>query len=686
MANTAAPRTDTDPILRHARDQQIDRYGARLVQASQKYTDRFQPSKPNKQDTGDTTKSKKGPPGGYDATPVPEAPPGYTLKITFHRADNLPYADLGTLSADPYIIAVLKTSLLKRHKEDPYLTLRTPTVHRNTNPEWNAEWIVANVSASGFYLKCRLYDEDPADHDDRLGNVHINVASISDDYRGFTEQTYELKKRVGSKRAYTFRGCAALLSRSVKFTGSLTVSVENLGRTQDTNGGRAYTIGPLAWSRHHSPLIGRLTGTKDRGEEKDGKAGVERYNFQAIQMQLRGPVPAELYHRYVEFRPFVAGMFTDKSLRGRILNRALHHQHARIYNYDKSTLYGSFQEPCTDLTRQFLDFVHYDQGGRIFTYVLTLDAHFRFTETGKEFGIDLLSKHTMHSDVSIYIAFSGEFFIRRLKHPNRHRPNSDHSADPAEILPPEDENVEEERSKHDNVKYRDPKYYELVIDNDSGTYRPNAKLLPKLKGFLETNLPGLRIVTMDCQADEEKMGKLKEEQREKKQHSGTQITYLQNSSMSSLSSSDEEELKNRAEGVVHEKRYKREYHKFVGGGTDSHHGDGTAAKAAPPPAESSGANGSAAAAGNGAADEKQEGVADGTPESTTEHSGAADTDEKQRDGGLPRPWKSGPQHLTVNGVVSKHEQKQAKEHGEARAEALNEHYDKQEEKEPATSS
>jgi hypothetical protein len=33
--------------------------------------------------------------------------------------------------------------------------------------------------------------------------------------------------------------------------------------------------------------------------------------------------------------------------------------------------------------------------------VITLDGMFRFTETGKEFGIDMLSKHTMHSDVNV---------------------------------------------------------------------------------------------------------------------------------------------------------------------------------------------------------------------------------------------------------------------------------------------
>ena len=284
-------------------------------------------------------------------------------------------------------------------------------------------------------------------------------------------------------------------------------------------------------------------------------------------MQLHGPVPAELYHRYVEFRPFVAGMFTDHSLRGRILNRALHHQHARVYNYDRSTNYGKFEKPCKQMTKLFLDLVRYDRGGRIFTYVLTLDGLFRFTETGKEFGIDLLSKHTMHSDVSQYIAFSGEFFIRRLKHPNK---NKEASPSPTtEALPPAPDDNDEDRS--DSAEDQQTKHYEMVIDNDSGTYRPNAEKLRTLKKFMAQNFPSLRVVTLDCQADEEKMQKLKGEQRERKKQSGQMITYMQNSSMSSISSSDEEELSNRAAGV-HESTYKHQLHKYVAHGQDKFHG------------------------------------------------------------------------------------------------------------------
>ncbi|KAL9131848.1 MAG: hypothetical protein Q9217_000294 [Psora testacea] len=475
---------------------------------------------------GHKKEKKKDPAGGFDEAPIPRAPPGYTVKFIFHRATSLPFADINSLSSDPYVLAQLNTKLPTRHKQDPYLRWRTPTIRRSVDPVWNSEWIVANVPASGFALKARLYDEDPADHDDRLGDVHVHVDNIGDNWEGIKERPYKIKKRRGSKRAYLIRGCAAMFSRSIKMSGDLIISAEVLGRTDTDNGGRLWTIGPCNWSQHLSPMIGRLAGTK----EPDKAGGTE--NFQANQMQLAGPVPASLYHRYVEFKPFIAGMFTSTSLRGRILNHALHHQHSRIYNYDRDTIYGGFPSPSCDMTLQFLDLVHYDKGGRVYTYVLTLDGQWRFTETGKEFGIDMLSKHTMHSDVNIYVAFSGEFFVRRLKRPHGSgSPEDQATHPPAEIEdgPPQDEPP------------KDAAYYSLVIDNDSGTYRPSAKLLPQLKQYMERNLPGIKIITLDCNGDKDKMNKWKEEQRERKKAEGNRTVVVQNDG-SSLSSSEASDL------------------------------------------------------------------------------------------------------------------------------------------------
>lgn len=528
-----------------------------------------------------------GPAGGFDSTPIPSPPSGtvgYTIRIRIHQATNLTMGDAHVFSSDPYVLAQLKTpSVSTRHKEDPPLRFRSQTIHRSTEPEWNAEWIVANVPSSGFKLKLRVYDEDPADHDDLLGKVHITVPKIDGDWKGYKLESFPLKLRDSSKRALLIRSAAKALRIVSEMRGELYVSIKVLERTPTDDGqnGRMYTIRPCRWIRHYSPILGRIANIKEPGEEEekeekaqagdvDARKGsvtngktkkkAERYNFQANQMQLPGPVPAKLYHRFVEFKPWVKRMFTTKGFQGIVLGKALHHQHTRVYNFGRSTEWGSFTEaPSAELTKKFLELVHYDIGGRIFTYVLTLDALWRFTETGKEFGIDMLSKHTMHSDVSIYIAFSGEFFIRRLKHKNRPPPPDpvesssqqaplDHK--PNETHPPADLS----NSNPDSDPPIDPSNYELVIDNDSGTYRPNAAMLPVLSEYLSRCLPGLHILTLDCQADAEQMSRMKSEQRERKKREGNNIIYAQVSDSSSISSSDDERLDDVQEAWSSERR------------------------------------------------------------------------------------------------------------------------------------
>jgi hypothetical protein len=211
------------------------------------------------------------PPGGFDATPLPDAPQGYTLKFTFHRAYNLPVADLHLQSSDPFIHATLMASVPKRHKEDPLLTRRTRTIRRTTEPVWDEDWVVANVPASGFLLKCRLYDEDWPDHDDRLGNVTIRVPQLDENWEGLgpNGRIYEVQKRAGSKRAYLFHAATAAICRDHSMTPRLHVSIHVLGKS-DPPYAQMYTVGPTTWVKHYSPMIGRLAGVRvNRDEEED---------------------------------------------------------------------------------------------------------------------------------------------------------------------------------------------------------------------------------------------------------------------------------------------------------------------------------------------------------------------------------------------------------------------------------
>jgi hypothetical protein len=239
------------------------------------------PSAPADKDT----KVSKKPKGGFDATPIPGAPSGYTIKITIHRAQNLPMADLNSLSSDPFVVTQMYTTNITRHKEDPPLRMRTFTVRRDVNPEWDAEWVVANVPATGFKLKCRIYDEDPADHDDRLGNAHILVPSLDENWQGIQEQSFKVKKRMGSKRAYLVQALATGVRIRKHMDGHLVLSIKMLGKTESEDGGRVYTVGPMWWTRHYSPLLGRFLGRKtpgkqgEDGDEEPGKPKTERYKY-----------------------------------------------------------------------------------------------------------------------------------------------------------------------------------------------------------------------------------------------------------------------------------------------------------------------------------------------------------------------------------------------------------------------
>lgn len=208
-------------------------------------------------------KEKAKPPGGFDTTPLPNAPPGYTVKFIFHGATNLPAGDILPVTSDPFVYATLRSALPKRHKEDPDIARRTHTQRRTTEPEWNDEWIVANIPASGFSLQCRIYDEDYPNKDDCLGSVTIEVDRIMPDWEGTPApgREYKVTKRTGSKGVYLLRAINGCLDPRVDMTPTLRISMELLGQSSPPHG-QMYTVGPCYHFQHFSPTIGRITGTK----------------------------------------------------------------------------------------------------------------------------------------------------------------------------------------------------------------------------------------------------------------------------------------------------------------------------------------------------------------------------------------------------------------------------------------
>lgn len=105
----------------------------------------------------------------------------------------------------------------------------------------------------------------------------------------------------------------------------------------------------------------------------------------------------------------------------------------------------------------------------VYTYIISSeDDSFRFSETGAAFFVDFASKHALHSSCAETVRYSGEF------HP---RPAGGWD------------------SFSDDVPDDDIQW-ELVIDNNSGTYSPDSGLLPVLKQLLEYNFSGLKVVAL----------------------------------------------------------------------------------------------------------------------------------------------------------------------------------------------
>ena len=76
-------------------------------------------------------------------------------------------------------------------------------------------------------------------------------------------------------------------------------------------------------------------------EQTDGTGSqLSASTFVANKIQLTGPVPSELRHRYVGYKPFIDWMFKDTGIAGHLLHYGLRKQYRTIYACDKRTVWG----------------------------------------------------------------------------------------------------------------------------------------------------------------------------------------------------------------------------------------------------------------------------------------------------------------------------------------------------------
>ncbi|KAK6502098.1 hypothetical protein TWF481_009907 [Arthrobotrys musiformis] len=286
----------------------------------------------------------------------------YDIVIRFHSVSNLPVADLGKFSSDPYLKIKLGVSPKKTTEsgwhvkenaapdpDDPIIVFRTPTHHQTLHPIFPPQtfWIVSNVPESGFSMTVICRDEDPSNKDDGLGKTKIEIETITGIGWKKEHMRIELRRRNGggSWRAFAFSPVLNAINGQKISSGRpiADMSIEVIGETQN-NAGRLfpYTSGPAYFSKHFSPFAGRMTGivekTDDTASIASGGSALfsgKKYNFQANVLQLQGPVPPELNHPFVPSKWFIKKLFT-----GKILPHALHAHHRNIFSHDLKTIYG----------------------------------------------------------------------------------------------------------------------------------------------------------------------------------------------------------------------------------------------------------------------------------------------------------------------------------------------------------
>ncbi|KZT11191.1 uncharacterized protein LAESUDRAFT_720386 [Laetiporus sulphureus 93-53] len=356
------------------------------------------------------------------------------LTVHFVSASGLPKMDV-VGSADPYFVARL----------DNKISYISAVITSTRSPVWNEVWRVRNVPHNST-LTVEVMDKDSNSlTDDYIGHFLTAVTP------GETE--FRIEDRALKRNRGTFR-----------------LNIEIMPSRDPAASDFPYDFdGPVRYSTHYSPTVGRLTQADSRlyTTWKVYIKGVHRFFGDSVQHWNRD---------YAKARSIFQGP-TALAIR-----TVIHTGHRMLYARTVSNGFGFIDGP-EDVHHLFHGHAARDESGpsarnpfvhRIkpatYTYVIAVDDDsWRFSETGAKFLVNMASKHALHSNCAEAVRFSGEF------HP---RPKGGW------------ENFQDEMRDEDVE-------WELVVDNKSGTYAPDCAMLPAVKALLEYNLPGFAVVTYD---------------------------------------------------------------------------------------------------------------------------------------------------------------------------------------------
>ncbi|KAG2131240.1 uncharacterized protein EDB93DRAFT_1094489 [Suillus bovinus] len=314
----------------------------------------------------------------------------------------------------------------------------TSTIKVNTlSPVWDETWMVKMVPSTATLSVVVQEVETGALVDNDIGTFQTSV-------NPGTREVEIVGKRSGRKK------------------GSFWLKIESSPSAHNSRSLPYSFDGPIHYSRHDSPTMGVLTNLKDTRLYSTWKIYIKGVP------QLFGDMVQRWNHDYKAAHAIFKRP-TSIAVRSGIM--AGHHM---LYARSVSNGFGVitsaddvFKLLRGGLRRDGTSIFENRVKPAVYTYVIAEeDDTFRFSETGAAFFVDFASKHALLSNCAESVVYSGEF------HP---RPQGGW------------ENFSDET---DDSGVR----WELVIDNNSGTYSPNPDMLHKVVQLLELNFTGINVV------------------------------------------------------------------------------------------------------------------------------------------------------------------------------------------------
>jgi len=235
------------------------------------------------------------------------------------------------------------------------------------------------------------------------------------------------------------------------------LSINLIPNSPDTLSLRPYTFdGPVRFSRHNSLTAGRLTKTNDERLYSTWEIYLKRIDiyFDANKKQKWNS-------------SYKAAKSIFEGPTAHAIQTVIKQAHRVLYAKHTTNEFGVLNS-SKDFWQLLIDINTNNIKPCVYTYIIE-DHTWRFSETGASFFVDFASKHALHSNCAQTVYYAGEFHPRPMGGWDQYDPNEIHEWN----------------------------QWELVIDNGSGTYAPNLKLLNKLKDLLIFNFPNLNVETYD---------------------------------------------------------------------------------------------------------------------------------------------------------------------------------------------